>query len=194
GVTQVGGAVKALGALNVGKLSSELSLGTLASFTSATFLTGALGGGVTIINLDAIEAFGVTIAASSTRLRCFAETILLGHFQDVLKTSAAVKEFHNISQMFVKNKYNPEPYYEHCLVALGDKFNDVFPELLALLPDIGKQQELFLVHVQREKGLNRMGEAIIDVCSICKQVLVRNDLFAHLQAHKLESNFPLLTK
>uniref|UniRef100_A0A7G3AJD0 RING-type E3 ubiquitin transferase n=1 Tax=Lutzomyia longipalpis TaxID=7200 RepID=A0A7G3AJD0_LUTLO len=126
--------------------------------------------------------------------------ILLGHFQDALKNSAAVKEFHNISQMFVRNKYLALPYYEHCLEALGDKFSEVFPELLALLPDIGKQQELYLVHVQREKGKGEKGgkkkrvETIIDVCSICKQVLVRSDLFAHLQAHKLENNFPVLTK
>lgn len=49
-------------------------------------------------------------------------------------------EFKTISQMFRENAYNAVPYYEHCKLALGDRFADVFPELLALLPDIGKQQ------------------------------------------------------
>ncbi|XP_059613471.1 E3 ubiquitin-protein ligase ZNF598 isoform X2 [Phlebotomus argentipes] len=120
--------------------------------------------------------------------------VLLRHFQDALKSSAAVKEFHAISQMFMKNKYNALPYYEHCVSALGEKFNEIFPELLALLPDITKQQELFLVHVQQERMDKKHSEAIIDVCSICKQVLIRADLFHHLQAHKHENNFPLLTK
>ncbi|GAB0096902.1 E3 ubiquitin-protein ligase ZNF598 [Sergentomyia squamirostris] len=125
--------------------------------------------------------------------------VLLGHFMDALKTREAVKEFHNISQMFLNNQYNAQPYYEHCLAALGDKFSIVFPEFLALMPDIGKQQELYLVHAQREKSLSKKGgsqrnDTIIDVCSLCKQVLLREDLFAHLQTHKLESNFPVLGK
>lgn len=49
-------------------------------------------------------------------------------------------EFKTISQMFRENAYNAVPYYEHCKLALGERFADVFPELLALLPDIGKQQ------------------------------------------------------
>lgn len=51
-----------------------------------------------------------------------------------------MNEFKIISQMFRENAYSAVPYYDHCKAALGERFTEVFPELLALLPDIGKQQ------------------------------------------------------
>lgn len=70
-------------------------------------------------------------------------------FKQTLKTNEALGEFKTISQMFRENAYSAMPYYDHCRVALGDRFADIFPELLALLPDIGKQQvgRLFRLHL-----------------------------------------------
>lgn len=42
--------------------------------------------------------------------------------------------------MYINGAYKAQPYYEHCQVALADKFDVIFPELLVLLPDINKQQ------------------------------------------------------
>lgn len=65
------------------------------------------------------------------------------NFQNTLTTANVIEEFRKISQMFRDGSYGTQPYYEHCQVALGDQFNEIFPELLALLPDISKQQVLF---------------------------------------------------
>lgn len=61
-------------------------------------------------------------------------------FRQTLKTPEAMNEFKLISQMFREDAYVTVAYFEHCKVALGERFIEVFPELLALLPDIGKQQ------------------------------------------------------
>ena len=49
--------------------------------------------------------------------------------------------------MFRDGTYYAQPYYEHCKAALGDKFDDIFPELLAMLPDIVKQQVNFDIYI-----------------------------------------------
>lgn len=49
-------------------------------------------------------------------------------------------EFSNISKLFRSDKCNARAYYEHCEAVLGERFESIFPELLALLPDIYKQQ------------------------------------------------------
>lgn len=61
-------------------------------------------------------------------------------FQSVLKTQETLSEFVSISQMFREGNYYPSAFYEHCKIVLGVKFDEIFPELLALLPDIQKQQ------------------------------------------------------
>lgn len=65
---------------------------------------------------------------------------LVGFFKEALKTSEGLEEFRHISQKFREGVYKTDAYYDHCQAALKDKFDKVFPELLVLLPDIGKQQ------------------------------------------------------
>ncbi|CAD7013306.1 unnamed protein product [Ceratitis capitata] len=120
---------------------------------------------------------------------------LVSHFQDALKTTAAMEEFRQISQKFREGVYKTLPYYEHCQAALKDRFDDIFPELLVLLPDINKQQELYLVHSQNLNKLSpdeRKKIQKLDVCAICKQVLMPNDLESHQKQHELKENFPTL--
>ncbi|XP_054739005.1 E3 ubiquitin-protein ligase ZNF598 [Anastrepha obliqua] len=120
---------------------------------------------------------------------------LVSHFQDALKTPEGMEEFRHISQIFREGIYKTEPYYEHCQAALKDRFNDIFPELLVLLPDINKQQELYLVHSQHLNKLSpekRKQALKLDVCPICKQVLMLSDLESHRKQHELKENFPVL--
>ncbi|XP_062552765.1 E3 ubiquitin-protein ligase ZNF598 [Armigeres subalbatus] len=126
---------------------------------------------------------------------------LVTHFQRALKKPEALNEFRTISQMFRDGMYNPAPYYEHCKVALGEKFSEIFPELVALLPNITKQQELYLVYCQDAKthpksaAGSKGGKSSVpqlEVCQVCKQVLVRDDLTEHFQSHYMENNFPKL--
>lgn len=73
-------------------------------------------------------------------------------------------------------------FYEHCKVVMGDSFEEVFPELLVLLPDVEKQQELFAVH-QRCGGNDRSKRMLI-TCSKCKQVVLKKELDSHKLYHE----------
>lgn len=55
-----------------------------------------------------------------------------------------VDEFRNVSKLFRSGSLFSKAYYEHCEAVLGDRFESIFPELLALLPDINKQQVIYL--------------------------------------------------
>lgn len=65
---------------------------------------------------------------------------LAKEFQKVLTTPESMQEFRNVSKMFREGNYFPKSYYETCQHVLGAGFETIFPELLALLPDIQKQQ------------------------------------------------------
>jgi E3 ubiquitin-protein ligase ZNF598 len=65
---------------------------------------------------------------------------LAKEFQKVLTTPESMQEFRNVSKMFREGNYFPRSYYETCQHVLGAGFDSIFPELLALLPDIQKQQ------------------------------------------------------
>lgn len=60
----------------------------------------------------------------------------------------AVDEFRNVSKLFRSGLCNARAYYEHCEAVLGERFESIFPELLALLPDINKQQVEIENHAQ----------------------------------------------
>ncbi|TMW44549.1 hypothetical protein DOY81_010375 [Sarcophaga bullata] len=97
--------------------------------------------------------------------------------------------------MFREGVYKADAYYQHCQAALKDNFDKVFPELLVLLPDISKQQALYLVHQQRLNTLlpqQRKSLPKLEVCSTCKQVLMQTDLDGHRKMHNLSQNFPKL--
>ncbi|XP_017475514.1 PREDICTED: zinc finger protein 598 [Rhagoletis zephyria] len=120
---------------------------------------------------------------------------LVSHFQDALKSPEAMEEFRHISQKFREGVYKTLPYYEHCQAALKEKFDDIFPELLTLLPDINKQQELCLVHSQYLNKLSpdkRKQVQKLDVCALCKQVLLPSDAESHRKQHEVKENFPML--
>lgn len=70
----------------------------------------------------------------------FSLQALFAVFQSSITDPDVVESFKQVSQLYINGAYKALPYYEHCQVALGDKFDGIFPELLVLLPDIGKQQ------------------------------------------------------
>lgn len=122
---------------------------------------------------------------------------LVTYFKDILKTTESLEEFRQISQQFREGICNAQSYYEHCQFALKDKFDIIFPELLSLLPDINKQQELYLVHSQRLNSLSSdqvKSISKLEVCSKCKQVLLTSDANNHLKLHTMRDSFPTLEK
>lgn len=111
---------------------------------------------------------------------------LIDSFMNLGNNGEAIREFKTYSDLFRNGSYAADRYYEHCKCFLADDFDRVFPELLVLLPDIGKQQELYKVHV---------GEGVrkdLDVCRTCNQVVMCRDLRSHLSNHSLENSFPVL--
>ncbi|CAO1321783.1 unnamed protein product [Diamesa hyperborea] len=126
-------------------------------------------------------------------------TALVGEFQKALNTHESMSQFREMSQMFRDGQYFAKAYYESCRIVLGENFNEIFPELLALLPDIDKQQSLYVAHThskeQTEQKTKKKSNKLkqLEVCATCKQVLLTPDLMSHLQLHKLENSFPSLS-
>lgn len=98
---------------------------------------------------------------------------LVNNFAAALGGAAAVEDFKVASRAFRDSIISAAEFREHCAVAMGPKLDDVLPELVALLPDIAKQQELVV------------GRALPDLspCATCGQLLAPSDLGAHDAAH-----------
>lgn len=109
-------------------------------------------------------------------------------------------------------------YHHSCKDLLGDNFNRIFNELLVLLPDTSKQQELLTAHgdskaLEKQSGTgggkknknkknawqtpttaaNTAAELDCQVCPICRQVLAPKDFNSHKTLHIRDSDeFPSL--
>ncbi|CAH1986358.1 unnamed protein product [Acanthoscelides obtectus] len=99
--------------------------------------------------------------------------------------SDTIKEFKTYSDLFRNGGFPTDNYYAHCKQVLGSNFEEIFPELLVLLPDIDKQQELFRVY-------DGKGKKLLVICENCKQVIYRKELTEHYSYHTLDSQFPSL--
>ncbi|XP_034477470.1 E3 ubiquitin-protein ligase ZNF598 [Drosophila innubila] len=118
---------------------------------------------------------------------------LVDQLREVLKSPEAFDEFRLLSSKFRDGSCTGRAYYEYCQSAMMAKFHSLFPELLVMLPDIGKQQELYLVHKQYVNTLTSHQEKSLpslEVCLKCKQVLMAPDFSSHQKTHELSKNFP----
>ncbi|XP_023017718.2 E3 ubiquitin-protein ligase ZNF598 isoform X1 [Leptinotarsa decemlineata] len=111
---------------------------------------------------------------------------LIKRFMAVLNNDA-IKEFKTYSDLFRNGCYPTIKYYDHCKDVLGSYFDEIFPELLVLLPDIAKQQELYKVY----DGKNKKN---LIVCETCKQIIYKRELADHYNFHILDNQFPSLGK
>jgi len=97
--------------------------------------------------------------------------------------------FKDISGQFRAGKLTSDSYFNQCRELVADnKFHKFFPELLALLPDIKKQQELYSLY-KAENPANVSGLA---VCNSCSQITLANDMGSHAETHNLDTDFPQL--
>ncbi|XP_041978513.1 E3 ubiquitin-protein ligase ZNF598 [Aricia agestis] len=99
---------------------------------------------------------------------------LVKKFVDALGSAEAVEDFKVASRAFRDSIISAEEFYRHCKSAMGSELDAVFPDLVALLPDIAKQQELV---VGRDIG------AKLDMCATCGQLLSPSDRVSHNSAH-----------
>lgn len=119
-------------------------------------------------------------------------TCLVAKLNAVLVEQDKIEEFRYVSGLFRGGTCDAQEYYTHCREVMGaGAFENVFPELLVLLPDITKQQELFKVH-KKEAGGKAKG---LEMCATCGQVLKNgSDFRMHMSSHTLENHFPALGK
>ncbi|KAL4709959.1 hypothetical protein ACJJTC_003922 [Scirpophaga incertulas] len=99
---------------------------------------------------------------------------LVKKFAAALGSPAAVEDFKVASRAFRDGITTAEEFYEHCRSAVGSELDAVFPEMVALLPDIAKQQELVV---------GRSASSQLRVCATCGQLLAPADHSAHDAAH-----------
>ncbi|KAK2585767.1 hypothetical protein KPH14_010376 [Odynerus spinipes] len=117
---------------------------------------------------------------------------LVAKMNEVLMEQDRIEEFRYISGLFRQGVCSAEEYYAHCCTVMGKTaVKSVFPELLVLLPDISKQQELFKVY-QKELANKVKG---LEICATCNQILRSgSDFQTHMVNHTLENHFPVLGK
>jgi hypothetical protein len=95
--------------------------------------------------------------------------------------------FRAVSNQYRKGDIAAKEYYELCRDMFGvSDFRVLFVELLALLPDIKRQQDLLMAH--RIPGGSMDG---LSSCHVCGQVLKSSDVTLHVQSHASDS-FPSL--
>ncbi|GFQ93872.1 e3 ubiquitin-protein ligase ZNF598 [Trichonephila clavata] len=102
------------------------------------------------------------------------------------------EEFKIASGKFRRNEISAREYHAKCLNILGQKaIIEIFPELVSLLPDIRKQQELLTVHNTYLSQINRGAVSkkpyklnnFVVSCQKCKQVLEISDCKNHELLH-----------
>ncbi|XP_040047809.2 E3 ubiquitin-protein ligase ZNF598 isoform X2 [Gasterosteus aculeatus] len=127
-------------------------------------------------------------------------------------------QFKNYSAQFRQSVISAVQYHSSCKDLLGEDFNCIFNELLVLLPDTGKQQELLTAHgdckaLEKQSGAgggrknknkknawqmpttmaNAAAELDCQVCPTCRQVLAPKDFNSHKTLHVRDSeDFPSL--
>ncbi|XP_013782326.1 E3 ubiquitin-protein ligase ZNF598-like [Limulus polyphemus] len=122
------------------------------------------------------------------------------------------RSFKTFSGHFRQNLISAQEYFENCLDILGKaEFIRILPELVVLLPDINKQQELLIVLNNFKKSeFDKAGGAIPKnnisgvcyfssipflVCATCQQVLAKEDFHDHMAVHNPDTDnlFPPLS-
>ena len=94
-----------------------------------------------------------------------------------------VDEFRKKSQSYREGFVNVQTFYSICQELMAEKFMELFVELLVLLPDIRKQIELYEYH-SNECGYDFR----LQPCSICNQILFRNEVDYHKNYHNNVTN------
>ncbi|XP_031462639.1 E3 ubiquitin-protein ligase ZNF598 isoform X1 [Phasianus colchicus] len=118
-------------------------------------------------------------------------------------------KFKTHSGQFRQGLISAAQYYKSCRELLGDNFKKIFNELLVLLPDTAKQQELLSAHndfkIKEKQSSNKSkknkknvwqtdSNSDLDccICPTCKQVLTQQDIVTHKALHIEDEEFPSL--
>ncbi|KAK7113655.1 E3 ubiquitin-protein ligase ZNF598-like [Littorina saxatilis] len=102
---------------------------------------------------------------------------------------AGFDQFRTMSADYRSGQMTAQAYHKKCQDLFGkERFLEVLPELVALLPDLKKQHELAQAHKQDVLGI--CAPLDLQACPTCQQLLKPGDLTAHLASHtNLASDF-----
>lgn len=145
----------------------------------------------------------VSVQNSNVRNKQLIQDILT-HLGD---SQESFDEFKSVSAAFRQGDTDAMTYYNTCEKLIGkDNFNNIFPELLVLLPNINKQQELlstYRTHQDKSKSdkvIRISGKSAqapwsstFQSCPTCRQVLLSSDVSEHTIVHDNTSDFPSLS-
>ncbi|XP_010148105.1 PREDICTED: zinc finger protein 598, partial [Eurypyga helias] len=118
-------------------------------------------------------------------------------------------KFKTHSGQFRQGLISAAQYYKSCRELLGDDFRKIFNELLVLLPDTVKQQELLSAHndfrnkekqssnkprKNKKNAWQTDSNSELDcwICPTCRQVLTPRDVVTHKALHIEDEEFPSL--
>ncbi|XP_061848104.1 E3 ubiquitin-protein ligase ZNF598 isoform X2 [Colius striatus] len=118
-------------------------------------------------------------------------------------------KFKTHSGQFRQGLISAAQYYKSCRELLGENFKKIFNELLVLLPDTVKQQELLSAHndfrIKEKQSSNKPkknkknvwqtdSNSDLDcyICPTCRQVLTQRDVVTHKALHIEDEEFPSL--
>jgi len=97
--------------------------------------------------------------------------------------------FKDISGQFRAGKLSSASYFSRCTELVeNNKFNQFFPELVVLLPDIEKQVELYELY--KREGWSEAGR--LACCPTCSQVTLTMELQQHAVSHEKDTEYPQL--
>ncbi|XP_063790987.1 E3 ubiquitin-protein ligase ZNF598 [Pseudophryne corroboree] len=136
---------------------------------------------------------------------------LINSIKDYLHSDESkFNEFKSHSGKFRQGLISASEYYKSCRQLLGENFSLIFKELLVLLPDNVKQQELLAAHQKlppEEKASSNKSkkskkaawktdssspELDYSTCPTCRQVLAPQDVAHHKTLHLEDNDFPSL--
>jgi len=103
--------------------------------------------------------------------------------------SLEFKTFKDISGKFRNGQMGCSAYFSQCKELIEEsKFCKIFPDLLSLLPDIEKQQDLFrLYQLEPWRDMESLTE-----CELCCQISLKKDGPKHAEACQVADDFPQL--
>ena len=110
-------------------------------------------------------------------------------------------KFRNLSSDFRSDLMTAQQFYDGCVSVLHESvFLEILPELLVLLPDIQKQQDLYILaadtisKVQAARSWSSSGDTTLSQCEICGQVIMKADASHHNAAHGIGvEDYPTLS-
>ncbi|XP_070579898.1 E3 ubiquitin-protein ligase ZNF598-like [Ptychodera flava] len=133
------------------------------------------------------------------------------------------EEFKTLSGNYRRGKLQGHEYYTQCKELLGqNNFSKIFSELVALLPDRERQQELLRIHndfkvKEKEEKHTQKYPDVLKIsngskkskpnsgnpwnvessqcltCPNCRQVVLTKDYNKHIASHELDMDFPALS-